>query len=1207
MASTTYTGVNHGLQVGNNQGPIEARFYTQTQTNEDIDRIWLHNLRCPDSLAVKNRLKETKDKLVLQSFQWMLHNPEYLNWRDGKDVCLLWIKGGAGKGKTMMSIGLIEELSRTRDESTVVAYSFCQNADNALNTLESIIKGLILQLISRQPGLKESLRSRWDTSHNRFTEDMNSWINLWNVLMDMLDRCNCSKIFLIVDALDECQDNGMADFFKRLVRNGLDRQAKIKWLLTSRPLDNAERALFVSDEKVQVSLDLNSKYVSQAVEAYISHKVDELSHLYRYKKPLRTELEAELSLKAEGTFLWVSLVCKTLESVSQDEVLTTLRNLPPGLHPFYDRILTQLREGEPDDVSRCMRLLKAMMLAYRPLKIEEIQSVTGLTNEEDAIQMLVGRCASLIRMQEQNIEFVHQSARDYLTTKNAQSILDSYEYLGHNDIVQGCLSFLSGSLKMNLVDLPRPDSTKESFDLQDDKEKKSQLSCLDYAATFWVQHLQHVESRTVAHSGFSDGGSVSGFLRNKMLEWLECLSLLDRLPLGIKALNILFNLTKDGHPLVSALVQDTTRFLLRHYYTINNWPSQIYSSAIIFSPELSIVKRENSDKIPGYLKRVPLMEDTWASLLQTLEGHSSSVTTVAFSPDGTQIASGSYDKTIKLWDTTTGDLRKTLEGHWGSVDTVAFSPDGTQIASGSRDNTIKLWDTTTGDLRKTLEGHSSSVTTVAFSPDGTQIASGSDDNTIKLWDTTTGDLRKTLEGHSSWVYTVAFSPDGTQIASGSRDTTIKLWDTTTGDLRKTLEGHSSTVWAVAFSPDGTQIASGSLDNTIKLWDTTTGDLRKTLEGHSSTVWAVAFSPDGTQIASGSSDNTIKLWDTTTGDLRKTLEGHSSSVNTVAFSPDGTQIASGSDDTTIKLWDTTTGDLRKTLEGHSSTVWAVAFSPDGTQIASGSLDNTIKLWDTTTGDLWKTLEGHSSWVYTVAFSPDGTQIASGSDDNTIKLWDTTTGDLRKTLEGHSSWVYTVAFSPDGTQIASGSRDTTIKLWDTTTGDLRKTLEGHWNSVRAVALSLDYTQIASDSGHQITKLTDIPKSLKNSKSLRTVFRGLFKLKSSKKVSKPEITSIDYRYLPTSSGSALKGEIATDKLEGNPSFLYSLSVQEQWICFEGMPFLRLSSEFQPSSFDVRGGHIAIGFRNGQVLRFEIDQHMLARLNWYLRKSDSGFNQSD
>lgn len=443
----------------------------------------------------------------------------------------------------MISIGVIEELSRGQHESNTVTYFFCQNADNELNTLQSIIKGLILKLANQRTELKESLRRRWNTKHDRFNEDVTSWRTLWNILFEMLDRCN-SKVYIIVDALDECQDNGIADFLKLIVRNGLDQPANIKWLLTSRPFDSAERVLLAGHDQLQISLELNSKYVSEAVNAYVSHKVDELSRYHRYGEILRREVKAELIARADGTFLWVSLVCKKLETVRQDEALATIQNLPPGLHPLYDRILNQISEGELDDVKKSMRLLKAMMLVYRPLKVEEVPSVTGLTNEDDAIMTLVNRCASLIKVQENNIEFIHQSAREYLAGVNGQSMVDSHECFGHYEIVLGCLSQLSKWLKVNLLDLPRPDSTKEAWKTIKDQKGIVQLGCLGYAATFWVQHLKNIKRGTIVKSGLVEKGAVGLFIHTKLLEWLESLSLLDELPRATEALNTLVDIAK---------------------------------------------------------------------------------------------------------------------------------------------------------------------------------------------------------------------------------------------------------------------------------------------------------------------------------------------------------------------------------------------------------------------------------------------------------------------------------------------------------------------------------------------------------------------------------------------------------------------------------------------------------------------------------------
>jgi TonB family protein len=290
------------------------------------------------------------------------------------------------------------------------------------------------------------------------------------------------------------------------------------------------------------------------------------------------------------------------------------------------------------------------------------------------------------------------------------------------------------------------------------------------------------------------------------------------------------------------------------------------------------------------------------NLLQTLSGHSYSVISVAYSPDGQTLASGSSDKTIELWNVKTGNLLQTLFGHSNWVNSVAYSPDGQTLASGSRDKTIKLWNVKTGNRLQTLPGHSDSVRSVVYSLDGQTLASGSDDKTIKIWDVKTGNLLQTLPGHSSSVWSVAYSPDGQTLASGSGDKTIKIWDVKTGNLLQTLPGHSSSVWSVAYSPDGQTLASGSGDKTIKLWDVKTGNLLQTLSGHSIWVNSVAYSPDGQTLASGSGDKTIKLWDVKTGNLLQTFTGHSDSVNSVAYSPDGQTLASGSGDKTIKIWE-----------------------------------------------------------------------------------------------------------------------------------------------------------------------------------------------------------------------------------------------------------------------------------------------------------------
>ena len=446
-------------------------------------------------------------------------------------------------------------------------------------------------------------------------------------------------------------------------------------------------------------------------------------------------------------------------------------------------------------------------------------------------------------------------------------------------------------------------------------------------------------------------------------------------------------------------------------------------------------------------------------------GHSSNVESVAWSPDGKQLASASGDQTVKVWEVATGQLRRTLTGHSASVKSVAWSPDGQQLASASEDNTVKVWEPATGQLRRTLTGHSSRVLSVAWSPDGQQLASASQDNTVKVWEAATGQLRRTFAGHSDNVFSVAWSPDGQQLASASADHTVKVWEAGTGQLWRTLAGHSAQVFSVVWSPDGRQLASGSQDNTVKVWEAGTGQLRRTLKGHSELVWAVAWSPDGQLLAGGSGDNAVTVWEAATGQLRRTLTGHLARVLSVAWSPDGKLLASGSLDGTVKVWESATGQLLRSLTGPWVRVRSVAWSPDGRQLASGG-SNMVRVWDAAAGRLRHTLTGHSGSVSSVAWSPDGQRLATGSDDHTVKVWEAATGQLLQTLTGSSTTVFSVGWSPDG-ELLAGAGVFGVKVWHVTTGQILQSL-AHSPTVFSVAWSPDGKLLASASFVGVVKV-------------------------------------------------------------------------------------------------------------------------------------------
>ena len=465
-----------------------------------------------------------------------------------------------------------------------------------------------------------------------------------------------------------------------------------------------------------------------------------------------------------------------------------------------------------------------------------------------------------------------------------------------------------------------------------------------------------------------------------------------------------------------------------------------------------------------------------------------SVQSFVYAPDGKTIATagGWTDNVVQLWDAQTGAHKTTLTGHTQEVNSVAYSPDGTIIASGSTDGTVRLWDIATRKQKAVL-GRTSwmnflfpwlnpPVNAVAYSPEGSTVAAASIDSKVRLWDTRTTKLKTILIGHTGPVDSVLYSPDGKLIATagGRTDSTVRLWDAVTGETKAVLTGYTP-INAVAYSPDRTTIATGGAhhSNALQLWDAKTKKLKTTYTEHADgTLSSIVYAPDGNTIAAvGLRDNTVRLWSTGTG-KHKAIFKHDNTtleydISAVAYAPDGQTIAVvggyyKQHKGTVYLWHVQTRKRKIIYEGPDY-ISAVAYSPDGRTIATGSWNGNIQVWHTVTGEeLIARPTRHKGGVDSLAYSPDGNTIATvgGYRDDIVQLWDAVTGAHKTRLRGHTETVSSVAYSPDGNTIASGSTDGTVRFWDAVTGEHKAIFTAH-TDIASVVYSSDGKTIATRS--------------------------------------------------------------------------------------------------------------------------------------------------
>ncbi|PON25498.1 hypothetical protein TGAM01_v205792 [Trichoderma gamsii] len=985
--------------VGDNASIFQGNIANMTNNFEAnhaaADESFLQKFSKTNPIDNKNRILESKGGLLDDSYRWILEHEQFRKWRDTENSGVLWIKGDPGKGKTMLLCGIIKELENDPKIQERLAYFFCQATDDKINTSTAIIRGLSYLYLRQYPKLLSRIRQENKDEPDDFLEGDNERFALCRIFKSVVkDPCITHPI-CIIDALDECQhEESLQALFSLIV----DTSSRVKWLLSSRNEKWIERGLRAVKEHQRLTLELrgNSEHVSSAVKTYISHCIQDI-HALKDDAELRHKTAEVLHTKANGTFLWVTLVVKELHNTSHPHVEAVLQSMPEGLKELYDEILRRAKKRWKADERACLAILATVTAAKRPLSMEELHMFISPTLMQlegkyniHSVKGFVEACGSFISNTNDVIYFIHQSVKDYMGKQEASQILE--------------------------------------------------------------------------------------------------------------------------------LTSDLCRAVSQNRTIIDRVPTQLYVSALVFSPvESRLRKTFEAAELPEWMAIKPVMGQEWGHCLQTIEGPFRTIF-VTFSPDNSKLVSTDFLSIATVWDLTTGALLQQLHGSMYAP-CAAFSSDGNTLALRHSEG-VEIWDLVGGSRSKKI--NHTGITSMTFIAEGTYLSMLGP----KLF--TTHDIARSVDLHTyvgqpgEKFHDVVLSSSFVQLAFSDIKDRVEAWSlavwtlvpyftnkTFGARLVVTLEGENSTLLKVMdlaagkytqtmlkcrkigekslfLISDGMRLVVRHSYGVIRVWDLATG-LWQTIDLPDKRLRTMAISPCRTRLAWANKQD-ICVWDVASNEYRWASTSDAGRTNAMAFSPDDSRLALVTVDGTFKVWELTTSKPLQSLDSRPDAIMEMVYSPNGKWLASLTY-NDIKLWNPTTSECVRTLRTSSNFT-ALEFSLDSLWLAAGDDRGTIHVYNAATGACHQTLTSveyddgdigpkskHSAQmsIDSVTFSSNSSTLASvgpGSRTRDgdqgfgyiLKIWDLATGECLRavTLSSRAMSyigIGTLIFSPDNTQLGS----------------------------------------------------------------------------------------------------------------------------------------------------
>jgi hypothetical protein len=566
-------------------------------------------------------LQHRKDDLIPESSDWILSNDLFLtfaDWGEGNLCRRLWIKGKAGMGKTMLLIGIVKKLQdelanqqETRFDPPYLSYFFCQGTNGRLNTATAVIRGLIWMFLRQESSL---IQHAMVLAGQHLDDDLNTFLDLKNILLAMLKNPIMKRVYIIIDALDECIDASRSDgipgraHLLALISQISQDFTNVKWLISSRDELDIEMNFSKGREKsgVSLQLELDRKVLAGPIEAYINKKMSNLEKGFLEEWELEGEIEEEdremirrklrdvtkeMHRKADGTFLWVALIFLRIEDERTDlrELPRLVNETPEKLEEIYEKMKLQIQTSKDGNSRLCIKALSIATTANRPLRLSELRRLAEFPHDVSPLKIL--KLCRFFRIAEDDdnqktVYMIHQSAKQWLEHQLREGLLDAIEgtdFLAsaHASLAKRCLQILSSTLRKNIWNLPDPgieisqiqsksqgkaagipkktdifdsDQNSESRIVFSPSTAEDDLVPATYAALNWFDHVL----KAASHDNEKILFAILDFIKHRFLYWLEALSLLRHMGEGTA---IISRLNRYGE--VSLLCITSTQALVK--------------------------------------------------------------------------------------------------------------------------------------------------------------------------------------------------------------------------------------------------------------------------------------------------------------------------------------------------------------------------------------------------------------------------------------------------------------------------------------------------------------------------------------------------------------------------------------------------------------------------------------------------------------------